>query len=176
MKKGLFLVLLLALLTSKPASLAAESANNYLPNVRSGGSSAARTIGDEQVEAKDPMIATVFSVLPGIVLHGFGNFYGGDYNFGSRLLVMEILGIGLGLWGHNIIHQQENWGAYFGDQTPQAGYWIKATGLGMVTLSWVADVATAHEAADQFNKDHQVQFQIDTFNGEGARLSLATQF
>jgi hypothetical protein len=92
------------------------------------------------------------------------------------MLVMEILGGGLALWGHNIIHQPGNWGPYFGDNTEQAGFWIKAAGVGMIALSWVGDLATAPGAAEQWNSDHQLQLQMDTYNGTGARLVVASRF
>lgn len=139
-------------------------------------SSASQSIGDEEVEPKDPFMATVFSIMPGLVFHGAGNFYAGDHEFGTRMLVMEILGGGLALWGHNMIHQPDNWGPYFGNSMPQAGYWVKAAGVGMMAISWIGDVATAPEAADTWNKDHALQFQMDSYDGTGARLMLASKF
>ncbi len=147
-----------------------------LPAASAGMSGASQRIGDEEIEPKDPLMATVFSILPGVVFHGSGNIYAGDYENGTRMLVMEILGGGLALWGHNIIHQQQNWGPYFGDQAPQAGYWIKAAGVGMVVVSWVWDVATAPDAAESWNRDNQLHFQLDSYQGTGARLALASRF
>ena len=137
-----------------------------------------RNIGDEELEPKDPVLATTFSVLPGIVFHGFGSYYAGDYEWGNKMLVMEIVGAGIAIWGHNLIHSPENWNPYFGgtDNSRQAGYWVKAGGVTMLALSWVGDVAYASEAADSWNKDHQMQFQMDSYDGTGARIMLAGHF
>lgn len=164
MKK--FLAIVFACVLFAPAAVEAADINY----------GASRHIGDEELEAKDPMMATVFSILPGLVFHGSGNFYAGDYDFGSRMLIMEILGGGLALWGHNIIHQPNHWGRYFGGDTDQAGYWIKAAGVGMLVISWIGDLATAPGAATSWNNDHQLQLQMDSYDGTGARIALASHF
>lgn len=168
LRKLLFLLLILML--GLPAF--SQAANNAFGQP----SGASQRIGDEDIEPKDPLMATVFSILPGLVFHGSGNIYAGDYENGSKMLVMEIFGGGIALWGHNIIHSPENWGQYFGDSTDQAGYWIKAGGVGLVVASWIWDVATAPGAAESWNSDNQIRFQMDSFNGTGARLAMATRF
>lgn len=135
-----------------------------------------QSIGDEDVEPKDPFMAEIFSVLPGVVFHGSGNLYAGDYEFGTKMLTMELFGAGLSLWGYDIIHSPNDWGPYFGDNSQQAGYWIKAAGVGMIIISWVGDVATASGAAESWNKDHAIDMQLDSFNGTGARLTLLAKF
>jgi len=164
-----FLVLMMALGLALPALLPAATA-------AMAPGSTNQSIGDEEVEPKDPMMATVFSILPGMVFHGAGNMYAGNYQDGTKMLTMEIFGTGLALWGHNVIHSPENWGPYFGDQVPQAGYWIKAGGVGLIVVSWIWDVATAPDAADTWNRDNQLQFQMDSYDGTGARIQLAAKF
>lgn len=169
MKKHVFFFLIaVAALTARVASAAAD------PYIK--GSQ--RAIGDEDLEPKDPILATTFSVLPGVVFHGFGSYYAGDYEWGNKMLVMEIMGGGLALWGHNVIHQASNWDPYFGgaDNSRQAGYWIKAAGVLLIVGSWVGDVANASEAAESWNRDHSMQFQLDSYDGTGARLQLASRF
>ena len=169
--KKLFLLLLLAGLIASPGVARAMSED---PASRSSN----RNIGDEELEPKDPVLATTFSILPGVVFHGFGSYYAGDPQWGNKMLVMEIVGGGIALWGHNLIHTPENWDPYFGgtDNSRQAGYWIKAGGVAMLFMSWVGDVANASEAADSWNKDHALQFQMDSYDGTGARLMLASRF
>ena len=146
----------------------------YNPNYRYSGPQS-QNIGEEEAEGKDPILATVFAVLPGVIFHGFGNYYAGDYENGTRILTMEIFGACLAVWGHNVIHYPENWGAYFGNETPQAGYWIKAGGVGLLAASWVWDVSSAGEAAQSFNKDHQIQFQLES-RYDGLQLALSKRF
>jgi hypothetical protein len=167
--KKLLAIALLSVLAA-PSWLAADASKS--PTVSTGS----QGIGDEEIEAKDPIMAEVFAVLPGIVIHGAGNYYSGDYKFGTKMLTMEIFGTGLALWGYDVIHQPENWGPYFGSNSQQAGYWIKAAGVAMMGISWIGDVATAGDAADSWNKDHALELQMDSYNGTGARLSLLAKF
>jgi hypothetical protein len=169
--KKLFLLLLLAALSAAPNCAFAMPDD---PAARASN----RNIGDEEIEPKDPVLATTFAVLPGIVFHGFGNYYAGDYQWGNKMLVMEIIGGGIALWGHSLIHESSNWDPYFGSDanSQQAGYWVKAGGVTMLVVSWIGDVAYASEAADSWNKDHQMQFQMDSFNGTGLRLAFAGKF
>lgn len=167
MKKLLCLFALLTLVVPRLALAKVEETAMKAPD---------QDLGETQAEPKDPNRATLYAVMPGIILHGWGNFYAGEPQYGTKLLVMEILGISLSLWGHNIIHQPNNWTPYFGGMSQQAGYWIKAGGVGLVGLSWIADVATAAEAAENWNKDHQLEFRMDSFEGTGARLTLAAHF
>ncbi|HTB22836.1 MAG TPA: hypothetical protein VK914_09030 [bacterium] len=180
MKKTIMILLLLAFALpmraradqSQGLLLAADTQMNQGETSNSNGQS----IGDDQVVPKDQYMATIFSVIPGILFHGSGNFYAEDYQFGTEMLVMEIIGAGISIWGYNVIHEPQHWGQYFGNDTPQAGYWIKAAGVGLLSVSWVGDVATAAGAADDWNKDHQLDLQMDTFNATGVRLTLATNF
>jgi hypothetical protein len=165
-----FLAIALLALMAAPNLCQAEPGKD--PTV----SGSSQGIGDEELEAKDPIMAEVFSVLPGIVIHGSGNYYAGDYKFGTKMLTMEIFGSGLALWGYDVIHQPENWGPYFGSNSQQAGYWIKAAGVAMLSISWIGDVATSGAAADSWNKDHALELQMDSFNGTGARLSVMAKF
>ncbi len=172
MVKSFFLSLICVLFLS--SSLGADQGDIYNPNFKYTGPQS-QTVGEDEADGKDPLLATFFSVLPGIAVHGFGNLYAGDYEFGTRLLVGEIIGTGIAIWGYNMIHEPQNWGPYFGDQAPQAGYWIKAAGVGLIIITWIADVATAGEAAESYNKDHQIQFRLET-RYDGVQLALDHRF
>jgi hypothetical protein len=167
--KRLLLILLL-MVASAPLSLQAKED----PALRASG----QGIGDEELEPKDPFIATTLSVLPGVLLHGTGSFYAGDYEWGSKMLVTELVGTGIALWGYSLVHEPEGWNPYFGgaDNTRQAGYWIKFGGVVMLAASWIGDVSNASAAAEDWNRDHALQFQLDSYNGTGARLALASNF
>jgi hypothetical protein len=174
LSKLLFLLFITCSLLCPAPGKADNGASIYTPNYKYTGSKS-QTIGAEEAEGKDPLLATVFSILPGVVFHGFGNFYAGDYDFGTRLLVAELLGTGISMWGYNVIHESANWTPYFGDNSQQAGYWIKAIGVALICASWVGDIATAGEAAQSYNKDHQIQFQLES-RYDGAQLALIGHF
>src|SRR5258708_7689374 len=107
-----------------------QGESGYRPNYRYSGPSGGN-VTEEEAKGKDPIMATVLAVVPGIALHGFGNYYAEDYSFGNRMLAMEIFGGGLTLWGYSLIHTPDSWQRYFGgdDNTTQAGYWVKAGGI-----------------------------------------------
>ena len=171
-------VLALVLLLNSSAARAAESGKLYTPRYQYTGPQGS-VISDEEIKGKDPMLATVFSLLPGCVVHGFGNYYAGDYDFGTRMLITELVGGAVWAWGEHIIHNPQDWTAYWGESqdytTQQAGYWITAGGVALFLLSWLGDVATAHRAADSYNQDHQIEFQLDT-RLDRPGISLAYKF
>ena len=171
------LVLSLVLLFNS-TSLYAESGKIYNPGYRYSGPEGT-SMADEDIKGKDPMLATVLAVLPGVVIHGFGNFYAEDFDFGTKMLITEIVGIGIWAWGTNVVNQPDNWIPYFGGShehtIEQAGYWITAAGVGLFALSWLGDLATAHKAAASFNREHSLQFQLDARLG-APTLSLTAHF
>jgi hypothetical protein len=139
------------------------------------GSAQSQNIGEEETEPKDPLLATVFAVMPGIVFHGFGNFYAGDYDDGTRMLTVEIFGGGLALWGNSILHNPSDWGPYFGADAQSAGYWIEAGGVALMAASWVWDVSTAGQEAQSFNKDHDINFRMDS-RYDGLQFAISKRF
>ena len=172
---GLVLALIL-LLNSSP--LRAEAGKIYTPSYRYSGPQGS-SIADEDVVGKDPLLATVFSILPGVVVHGFGNYYAENYDFGTRMFITELVGIGLWAAGTNIVQQPENWEPFFGGShehsIQQAGHWVTAGGITLFVLSFLGDLATAHKAAESYNKDHQLHFQLETHLG-APTLALVARF
>jgi hypothetical protein len=170
LKKFVLLALAAWLLT--PSFCLAAPADD--PTLRGGS----RNIGDEELEPKDPILATTFSVLPGVIFHGFGSYYAGDTEFGNKMLVTEIAGAGISIWGYSLIHEPDKWDPYFGgtDNARQAGYWVEAGGVTLLVASWIGDVANASDAATTWNNDHQMQFQMDSYYGTGVRLAMAEHF
>ena len=170
-------VFALVLLFKSSALLAAGAGGNiYTPSYQYAGPQGS-SIADEDIKGKDPMLATVFSVLPGVIIHGFGNYYAGDYAFGTRMLVLELVGAGVWAWGNHMLHKPWVWDEYFADESraKKAGYWISAIGVTAVIISWLGDVATAHKAADTYNRDHQIQFHLEAMDSGGA-LKLSKHF
>ena len=48
-----------------------------------GESPSGQNIGEDQVVPKDQYMAVLFSVIPGLLFHGSGNFYAENYGFGT---------------------------------------------------------------------------------------------
>jgi len=158
----LALLMVLGLAGNQVLHAQANDDQPYRPDYRYSGPQSAQ-ISEDEASGKDPIMATMFALLPGVAIHGFGNYYAEDYTFGNHMLAMEILGGGLAWWGYGLIHQPDSWNHYFGDNgtTIQAGYWVKASGLALIVLSWVGDVATASDAAAQYNSEHDLHFKLE---------------
>ncbi len=160
-------------LLAQPDDSSGGSNMPYKPSYRYYGPESGN-ISESDIHGKDPIVATMFAVLPGVFVHGFGNYYAGNYSFGNHMLAMEIFGAGVSLWGYQLVHNPGAWSSYFGgdDNTQQAGYWIKAGGLGLMVLSWIGDVATASDSAIQYNRDHELNFKLESsFNQPKVVLS-----
>jgi hypothetical protein len=161
------------LISSLVYSAAPGGESPYKPSYRYTGPQSS-SISEDEAQGKDPILATVFSILPGVLLHGMGNYYAENFEWGNRMLVMELFGAGIGIWGYAMRNNPDGWQRYFGgnDNTIQAGYWVEAAGMGFIVLSWVGDVATASDSAVQYNRDHQLNFQFETMlDRPGVRLT-----
>lgn len=135
-----------------------------------------QSIGEDEVKPKSPILATFFSVIPGAIVHGAGNFYAGDYDDATTMLTMEICGGGIALWGYNIIQFPQNWGPYFGDSTGQAGYWIEAGGWTLIITSFIWDVTTSGKEVISYNNDHAVNFDLQSRGDGRTELALNAHF
>jgi hypothetical protein len=170
------LLVVLPSLTWAADASGGSSSTGYKPNYRYSGPGGG-TVTEEEVKGKDPILATGLAVMPGVLVHGFGNYYAEDYRFGNRMLAMQIAGMGLAVWGYSLEHAPGNWQAYFGgdDNTQMVGYWVKAGGVGLIVLSWLGDIATASDAALQYNHEHQINFQLES-DLHGPRIMLSYKF
>lgn len=165
MKHILPLAALILLVSASSQLMSASSSNDspYKPKYRYTGPQSG-SISEDEAQGKDPILATVFALLPGVFLHGTGNYYSENFEFGNRMLAMEILGVGVSVFGYSLMHNPDGWQKYFGgnDNTMQAGYWVKAGGITMLVISWIGDLATASDSAIQYNRDHQLNFQLES--------------
>ena len=136
-----------------------------MPNIifASGKNFASDVVVDETIiEPKDPILCTVIAVGPGLLAHGFGNFYAEDYRMGLVLFGVEVISILTIGTGYIIYKAPGNFTSLGGDYgaAERGGMVTLATGIGLFLVSWLADIATAGRAAEQFNQEHHLEFKL----------------
>ncbi len=124
-------------------------------------------IDDVILEPKDPIIATVAAIGPGLLAHGFGHFYAEDYKTGLMLFGLELLSlipITIG-WlqlsnpaGFDSISANE-------DEVRRGGAIAMSAGLLLFVGTWFADIMQAGNAAIQYNKRNNLEFRMQSEAG-----------
>jgi hypothetical protein len=134
-----------------PVSLFAA---NYMSDV---------VIDETIIEPKDPILATVIAIGPGLLAHGFGNFYAEDYRMGLLLFGTEVVSLGIIGVGYVIYKGPSNFTSIGGniDEAQRGGLVTLLCGIGLFALSWVADIVTAGRAAEQFNTENHLEFKMN---------------
>ncbi len=119
-------------------------------------------IDEVVLEPKDPILGTVLALGPGFFVHGWGHFYAEDYKMGLTLAGTEILSIGLMAFGYIQNTDPYLFRIYGGnlDENRRAGALTFGFGFVMFMASYLADVMLAGKAAQQYNKEHGLQFRI----------------
>jgi hypothetical protein len=114
------------------------------------------------LEPKDPMVATIVAVGPGLLIHGWGQFYSENYNFGLSLLGLELLSVGAMTIGVVENTSPDMITIYGGDTqlARRAGAVCFGIGLVFFAATYFADVFTAGRTADQYNKEHNLEFKV----------------
>jgi hypothetical protein len=119
-------------------------------------------IDETILEPKDPILATVVALGPGLFVHGFGHYFTEDYKMGLLLTGMEIISIGI--MGFGIVENtQPDLFEVYGvneDQARTTGAWIFGIGLFTFLGTWLADIMMAGESAKQYNKEHNLEFKL----------------
>jgi hypothetical protein len=137
---------------------------------------------------RNPQVATVLAVFPGIAIHGVGHMYAGSWMKGVALFVLEGASVYLLYDGYRQYERGDfdnitkNNGSgiptNLGVEYQEAGIAVVAfTGWG---ATWVDDVIGAHFAAKQFNEVHQqdattVSLRLQP-RPDGAVLALSSTF
>lgn len=118
-------------------------------------------IDEAILEPKDPILATVIAIGPGLLGHGWGNLYCENYRMGLSLLGLEV--ISLGVMGYGIVQNTSpgmfvGGGGNIGDQRSQGANKF-AVGLILFLATWAADIVLAGRAADTYNLEHNLEFK-----------------
>jgi ethanolamine transporter EutH len=119
-------------------------------------------IDETILEPKDPILATVIALGPGLLAHGFGQFYAENFRMGLLLFSLELvslLTIGVGYLeysnpsGFTIVGGNEG-------EVKHAGAIVMAIGVTGFIATWLADIALAGRSAEQYNTEHNLKFKL----------------
>ncbi len=119
-------------------------------------------IDETILEPKDPILATVIAIGPGLLAHGFGHFYAEDYRMGLALFGTEIVSLIIIGVGYLITATPNNFTSIGGntDTVKRGGLITLFSGVALFTIGWVADIAMAGRAAEQYNIEHNMEFKV----------------
>ncbi|HRU39348.1 MAG TPA: hypothetical protein P5511_05680 [Candidatus Goldiibacteriota bacterium] len=148
MVKRILAVFLIICMVSVPALMAAP---------------AREVIIDEAVlEPKDPILSTVVALGPGLLVHGFGHYFTENYKMGLFLTGMEVISVGAMILGYIQNTTPDMFTIYGGntDEARRAGAVTFGVGFTIFMASWLADVFLAGKSAEQYNKEHNLEFRM----------------
>ncbi len=114
------------------------------------------------LEPKDPILATVIALGPGLLAHGFGQFYAENFRMGLLLFSLELISlltIGIGYLEYS---NPANFTIVGGNEgeVKHAGAIVMAIGVTGFIATWFADIALAGRSAEQYNIEHNLKFKI----------------
>ncbi len=118
-------------------------------------------IDETILEPKDPILGTVVAIGPGLLAHGWGQFYAENYKMGLALFGLElvsIITIGVGYVEFSNPNNLTDYAA--ANNVKRAGAITLAAGVLLFVATWVADIALAGNAAMQYNKEHNLEFKM----------------
>lgn len=120
-------------------------------------------IDEVVLDPKDPVMGTILAIGPGLLVHGWGNIYAEDFTMGMTLLGVEVLSIGAMTLGYIINTDPDLTEVYGGDSDDDrrhAGAITFAFGFVFFLASWMADIVQAGKKAEQYNKEHNLEFRM----------------
>ncbi len=135
-------------------------------------------IDEAILEPKDPILATVIAIGPGLLAHGFGHFYSEDYRMGLTLFGTEVISlITIGV-GYLITATPNNFTSIGGntDTVKRGGLITLFSGVALFAIGWVADIAMAGRAAEQYNIEHNLEFKVQQESYDNFHPLLAYNF
>ncbi|MGD0566682.1 MAG: hypothetical protein ABSA34_05035 [Candidatus Goldiibacteriota bacterium] len=147
MKKGIISILIALSILFVPVLAMAERADSDV------------IIDETVLEPKDPILATVLSIGPGLLVHGWGHYYTEDYRMGLLLTGTEMLSIGA-MWFGAWENTSPDAFAIYGSGGRQGGAITFAFGFLLFMGSWFADIYQAGRSAEQYNTEHNLEFKV----------------
>ncbi|MFP4466632.1 MAG: hypothetical protein ACLFP1_06255 [Candidatus Goldiibacteriota bacterium] len=120
-------------------------------------------IDEAILEPKDPILGTVLAIGPGLLVHGWGHFYAEDYKMGLSLFTIELASLGAIGWGAYQYNNAETWTNVGGnaDEVRRGAQITMAAGFLFFAATYIADIALAGQAAEQYNKEHNLEFKVN---------------
>ena len=119
-------------------------------------------IDETILEPKDPILAMVVAIGPGILAHGFGNFYAEDYTMGMLLFGLEVVSLVVISVGYVTYTSPDNFTEIGGntDEASRGGLLTLVSGVALFAATYLVDIVTAGGAAEQYNKEHNLEFKL----------------
>jgi hypothetical protein len=147
MKRGIISILIALSILCVPVLAMADRAGSDV------------VIDETVLEPKDPILATVLSIGPGLLVHGWGHYYTEDYRMGLLLTGTELLSIGA-MWFGAWENTSPDAFALYGSGGRQGGAITFAFGFLLFMGSWFADIYQAGRSAEQYNTEHNLEFKV----------------
>ena len=133
------------------------------PVLMFAGSEASDAVIDEVVlEPKDPILATVIALGPGLLAHGWAQFYSENYKMGLTLLGIEIASVavmGVGYLQNTSPGMFVGGGGDVADQRKQGANKFTVGAIFFVA-TWFADLVLAGRSAETYNREHNLEFKV----------------
>jgi hypothetical protein len=135
-------------------------------------------IDEAILEPKDPILATVIAIGPGLLAHGFGHFYAEDYKMGLMLFGSEVVSLVVIGAGYVITVAPNNFTVIGGneDTVKRGGLITLFSGVALFAAGWLVDITTAGRAADQYNIEHNLEFKVQQESNNILLPSLVYNF
>jgi hypothetical protein len=132
-------------------------------------------IDETVLEPKDPILATVIAIGPGLLAHGFGHFMCEDYKMGLTLFSLELIslvaiGVGAAEYAAPAGFTSLNGNL---PEVQRAGAISMTVGVSLFVITWLVDITLAGSAAEQYNKEHNLEFKMQQESmGLGSEYAL----
>ena len=136
-----------------------------------------RVPGAHSKELKDPGVALLYALFPGLVVHGSGHFYAGEKTAGWVLAGGEILGLCLIAYAVGVRTDYKPQGSSLNDEAETIGVF----GVGLFVGTWIYDVIGAPLAVRRENREFmggenvRLRFDLD-HTSHSVRVQIVKRF
>ncbi len=137
-------------------------------------------IDETVIEPKDPIMATVIAIGPGLLVHGWGQFYSEDYKTGLLLFGTEfasLVTLGIGYIEYSSPSNLTTMGGN-NNTVQRAGETVMIVAGVLFVASWLSDISMAGGAARQYNIEHGLEFKMqqESYNNSTMFLTYNYRF